>query len=217
MKNCTLLKGRNLAFVMLFLFSALGGIAQTGKTPKSDTQVIARHYPDPNESGCPYVKINWGSDLGDSFFDFETGSIPSYWENDQTYPWVIADPTNYSSYTNSYCIKSGNDSVPNSTSSISATVDYVRTGTVSFSAGCWGEGTTTSIWDKCEFYIDGVLKFKEGAAQVWNDTTFDVNAGTHTFTWSYTKDGSVNEDGDAFFVEIITTSIAPTVRKPAAK
>ena len=201
MKNCTLLKGKNLAFVMFFLFFALGGIAQTGKTPKSDMRVIARHYPDPNESGCPYVKINWGSDLGDSFFDFETGSIPSYWENDQTYPWVIADPTNYSSYTNSYCIKSGNDSVPNSTSSISATVDYVRTGTISFSAGCWGEGTTTSIWDKCEFYIDGVLKFKEGAAQVWNDTTFDVNAGTHTFTWSYTKDGSVNEDGDAFFVD----------------
>ena len=129
MKNCTLLKGKNLAFVMFFLFFALGGIAQTGKTSKSDMRVIARHYPDPNESGCPYVKIIWGTDLDEDTFDFETGIIPSYWDNDKTYPWVICDSMIYNG---SYCIKSGNGGVAGSTSSISAVVDYVRTGTIRY-------------------------------------------------------------------------------------
>ena len=165
MKNCTLLKGKNLAFVMFFLFFALGGMAQTGKTSKSETtQVIALHYPDPNESSCPYVKITWGTDLDENSFDFETGKIPSYWDNDKTYPWVIAEPdtTVYGGYQGSYCIKSGNGGVGGSTSSISAVVDYTQAGTVSFLGGCWGEGSGLSFWDKCEFYIDGELKFSQG-------------------------------------------------------
>ena len=198
MKNCTLLKGKNLAFVMFFLFFALGGIAQTGKTSKSDMRVIARHYPDPNESGCPYVKIIWGTDLDEDTFDFETGIIPSYWDNDKTYPWVICDSMIYNG---SYCIKSGNGGVAGSTSSISAVVDYVRTGTIRFAGGCWGEGSGMNIFDKCEFYIDGERIFSLGEVQSWNTYSFDVTAGTHTFTWSYTKDGSVNPTGDAFFVD----------------
>ena len=146
MKNCTLLNGKNLAFVMFFLFFALGGVAQTGKTSTSETtQVIARHYPYPNESGCPYVKIIWGTDLDENSFDFETGKIPSYWDNDKTYPWVITDSLVHGG---TFCIRSGNGGVGGSTSSISAVVDYVRTGTISFWGGCWGEGSGMNIWDK---------------------------------------------------------------------
>ena len=103
----------------------------------------------------------------------------------------------------SYCIKSGNGGVASSTSTISATVEYANDGTVSFIAECKGEGTST-IWDKCIFELDGTEKFCYGANHPgWNEYSYDVAAGSHTFTWKYSKDSSVNPTGDYMMVDDI--------------
>ena len=132
--------------------------------------------------------------------DFENQQIPSSWINDISYPWVITTPE-YAGYNGSFCMMSGNGGVHSSTSSIEVSVDFIEDGTISFLAGCWGEGGDGSNWDKCRFYIDGVMQMDYGAHQSWESVSFDVTVGNHTFTWTYKKDGSVHPAGDAFFVD----------------
>ncbi len=220
MKNCTLSHGNKnsamtkislkggkiLTLVVFFLSFTLGAMAQSG-TPRSETmQVLASHYPVPSIDGCPFVKINWGMEMDLNYFDFEYGVLPDYWINDDTYPWVVTTPDSlsYAGYNGSFCMRSGNSRISNSTSSIEATVDFERNGSVSFLGGCWGEGSSDFIWDKCEFYIDDELKFSYGALQSWDYYSFEVSAGTHVFKWSYTKDSSADPTGDAFFVDDVT-------------
>ncbi len=145
-------------------------------------------------------------------FDFEDGVVPAGWTNDATYPWVITSTSQGSGHSGTYCIKSSNSGVGSSSSSISATFTFTTAGSISFLGGIYGEGTS-SVWDACEFQIDGVQQFSYGALAAWNTYTFDVAAGTHTFTWSYSKDGSVNPTGDAFFVDNIVVELNVTCPK----
>ena len=139
---------------------------------------------------------------GTQVVTFEDGQLPAGWVNDASYPWTVGSPA-YAGYNGTYCMMSGNSGISSSTSAMEATVTFVENGSVSFLGGCWGEGTST-IWDKCQFFIDGNEQFSYGALQTWDTYSFNVTAGTHTFRWSYTKDGSVNPTGDAFFVDDIT-------------
>ena len=150
-------------------------------------------------------------------FDFEDGVIPSNWTNDATYPWTVVSESQGSGHHGVYCIKSGNSGVNSSSSSIEATFTFVGDGSISFFGGCWGEGTSTA-WDKCIFYIDGVQQFAYGALQTWDTYRFEVEAGEHKFKWSFTKDSSVNATGDAFFIDdiVIDLGSASACSKPTA-
>ena len=145
--------------------------------------------------------------------DFETGDMSQYtFTNDATYPWTVVGADNGSSY----CIKSGNGGVAESTSAIEATYNFSAAGYISFDAKCMGEGSSTA-WDKCEFSIDGEVKFSYGAnGSDWNGYTYEVDAGTHTFRWAYIKDDSVDPTGDAFFVDNITFATGTPCVTPTA-
>ena len=142
------------------------------------------------------------------FIDFETQDFSQLSAlgtvtNSTTYPWTVETPAStLAGYNGSFCMKSGNAGVSNSESSIEFTVTYLFDGSISFLGGCWGEGTTT-VYDKCLFYIDGVQQFQNGSLQSWDTYTYPVSAGSHTFKWSYKKDSSVNPTGDAFLVDDI--------------
>ena len=135
-----------------------------------------------------------------NFIDFETATLSQFpFNNTGTYPWIVVSD----GYNSAYCMRSGNTGVANSTSTIEATYTFAGNGSISFDANCMGEGTNT-YWDHCDFSIDGELQFTHGADfEDWNHYTFNVTAGTHTFTWSYIKDNSVNPTGDGFFVDNI--------------
>ena len=143
--------------------------------------------------------VPWVTNAQD-VFNFENGVIPAGWTNSTTYPWVVTSTSQDNGHNGTYCIKSGNSGVGSSTSSISATFTLVTDGSISFLGGIYGEGTST-VWDKCIFEIDGVQQFSYGALAAWATYTFPLTAGQHTFTWKYSKDGSVNPTGDAFFVD----------------
>ena len=129
--------------------------------------------------------------------DFENQLIPTEMVNDTAYPWTIIETEG------GYYIQSSNAGVSSSTSSISITVTFTADGTVEFDAECMGEGTSTA-WDKCIFSIDNEAQFTYGAhVSGWNHYSFDVTAGEHTFTWSYSKDSSVNPTGDYFAIDNI--------------
>ena len=146
--------------------------------------------------------VPWVTNAQD-VFNFENGAIPGDWTNDASHPWVVTSSSEGSGHNGTYCIKSGNSGVSSSTSSISAEFEFSTDGSISFLGGIYGEGTSTA-WDKCIFEIDGVQQFAYGALAAWNTYTFTVTAGTHTFTWKYSKDSSVDPTGDAFFVDDVT-------------
>ena len=55
------------------------------------------------------------------------------------------------------------------------------------------------------FAIDGNEQFKYGALQNdWKTYSVEIPTGTHTLTWSYSKDGSVNPVGDYFAVDNVS-------------
>ncbi|MBR5725699.1 MAG: hypothetical protein IKX56_03085, partial [Muribaculaceae bacterium] len=134
-------------------------------------------------------------------------AIPTDWTNDATYPWTIVDDH----------MESGNAGVASSTSSISVTAIFLADGTVEFDAECMGEGTST-YWDHCDFYIDEERMIYAGAnVSGWNHYSFEVPAGEHTFTWSYTKDGSVDNTGDHFAVDnVVMRSVDVNWDEPVA-
>lgn len=133
--------------------------------------------------------------------DFETGKlnqIPFISEGE--YPWDI---TGEDAESGSFCMKSGNKGIASSTSTISAMYLYETDGIIYFMAKCMGEGSGDG-WDKCIFLIDGVQQFSYGAlGNYWSNYSFPVSAGMHTFTWQYSKDSSVDPEGDGFFVDNI--------------
>ena len=137
--------------------------------------------------------------------DFDNQAIPADWITEDTYPWTVVV------YDGGYCIQSSNAGESSSTSSISVTKTYSMDGTIEFDAQCMGEGTS-SAYDKCVFSIDGVAQFANGKnGEQWDHYTFDVTEGEHTFTWSYSKDSSVNPDGDYFAVDNVVMNGVNTV------
>ncbi len=141
---------------------------------------------------------------GNTIIDFETGDFSQYtFDNTiSSYPWTVVQEGN-----DGYCMKSANAGVASSTSAIEASKNFGSDGMVSFDALCQGEGTSTH-WDKCQFFIDGVEMINHGAeVSGWNNYSYPVTAGEHTFKWSYTKDGSVNPTGDCFKVDNISFTI----------
>jgi hypothetical protein len=134
--------------------------------------------------------------------DFETGKLNQVaFFSDSQYPWDI---TNEDAESGRYSMRSGNKGISSSSSSISAMYLYGTDGFIIFDAKFMGEGSGDG-WDKCIFYIDGEQQFSYGArGNGWFvGNTFPVKAGMHTFKWEYTKDSSVNAEGDAFYVDNI--------------
>lgn len=109
------------------------------------------------------------------------------------YPWIVKGDG-----TRIYA-QSSNAGVDNSSSVLTANVNVNTPSTLSFDFKAWGEGTS---YDKCIFSVDGTQKFSYGARDNdWETYSVELSAGTHTLTWTYTKDGNVNPTGDYFAVD----------------
>ncbi len=112
------------------------------------------------------------------------------------YPWRVVEEGD-----RTYAI-SMNYGVPNSESSLYGYVNVpVEGGTLSFDFKAWGEGSST-VYDACLFFIDGVEKFRYGARDNdWETYSVDLAPGEHTLEWRYTKDNANNPEGDYFAVD----------------
>lgn len=126
-----------------------------------------------------------------------------HFESTGDYPWkVLSDGGGSFQYA-----QSGNQGVHSSTSELTASVDVPIASTLSFVFQAWGEGTTR-LYDKCIFLIDGNEQFSYGARQNdWERYDVSLEPGTHILSWKYTKDGSVNPEGDYFALDAV--SITP--------
>ncbi|MBR5673045.1 MAG: leucine-rich repeat protein [Muribaculaceae bacterium] len=120
------------------------------------------------------------------------------------YPWIVMVSDDDVPYA-----QSGNAGVSSTTSTLTATVTAVDGDILSFDFKAWGEGSST-IWDRCSFSINGVEQIACGAYQneEWETYSVYLPAGVCTLEWSYTKDASVNPEGDYFAIKAVQL-IAP--------
>ena len=117
-----------------------------------------------------------------------------------SYPWmVMAD-------VGGLYAMSGNGGVHSGTSTLTATVTVPTGGApLTFDFKAWGEGTA---YDKCIFSGDGTQQFSYGARDNdWESYTVQLASGTHTLTWTYSKDSSVHPKGDFFAVRNVKLNV----------
>ena len=136
----------------------------------------------------------------DEALNAEGGEL--HFETSEDYPWeTFTDGDRLAAW-------STNKGVSSSTSAVWTTVTANAGDVLNFDFMAWGEGTggevgISSVWDKCEFYVDEELVLRVGALQDdWTTYTYTfTSSGEHTLTWQYVKDGSVNPTGDYFAID----------------
>ena len=146
------------------------------------------------------VHVFWGWEMIE---DFETGDFSAYeWVNNSSYPWVIStnDP-----YEGTYCMKSTGEGIASVVSSIEITMTNEKDGMLSY----FYKISSETSYDKGIFYVDGVAKATVSGTSNWSEKQVAIQAGTHTYKWSYEKDGSVNSNDDCFYIDYINFFFEP--------
>jgi VCBS repeat-containing protein len=134
--------------------------------------------------------------VGQIFEDFETGDFTNMgWEFGGNASWVISTQNPYEG---AYCAKSGNIS-NDQTSVLFITMDVPADGEISF----FRKVSSESGFDYLRFYIDGSQLHQWSGEQDWNEYTFPVAEGTHTFKWEYYKDVAVSNGSDCGWIDYI--------------
>ena len=134
-----------------------------------------------------------------TFEDFESGDFSSF-------PWIHSGNTNWiitSGEKNSGNYSAQAGIISNSqSSSLEVTLDCVS-GNIEFYRKVSSEAT----YDKLKFYIDEVEVDNWSGFQDWSQVSYPVSAGTRTFKWTYSKDGSLSSGSDTAWIDDITFPI----------
>jgi len=128
--------------------------------------------------------------------DFETGDFLAYdWVNTSAIPWTISTTAVNGGV---YSAKSGAIGHSASTT-LQITMDVAANDNISFAY----KVSTESGYDFLKFYIDGTEKGSWSGDVNWSNASYPVTTGSHTFKWTYSKDGSATGGLDAVFVDDI--------------
>lgn len=114
------------------------------------------------------------------------------------YPWEVDF-----SHTGRIVAKSSNQGVSSSSSTVSLTVDMSEGDTLLFDWGVSSEKT----YDKLVFAVDGIERSNISGNITWTTVEYTApTSKTYTFTWSYTKDSSVNKERDCGFLDNVSVT-----------
>ena len=153
--------------------------------------------PEPATAGEEPPVVN---DL-DAALNVEGGTL--HFDTTETYPWIVVEEGGR------VFAQSSNGGNHSTSSDLVLVVDLDEAQTIYFEFKAWGEGSYT-FWDHCDFSIDGEVQFTYGAYDNdWELYSCIVPAGVHTLNWTYTKDSSVNPNGDYFAVDNVSLGAAP--------
>ena len=130
---------------------------------------------------------------------FETGDfIALNWALDGDALWTVTSGTSHSGM---YSARAGSISDDESCT-LSVTLDCVA-GDITF----WCKISSESGFDSLRFYIDGAQQGEWSGQHDWAEVSFPVTAGTHTFEWTYSKDGSVSQGEDTVWIDDIVLPV----------
>ena len=128
--------------------------------------------------------------------DWEMGNFNQFdWNMGGNADWTLVGENTYEG---DYCAQSG-DISDNQSSLMSVDITVINTDTISFFYKVSSEDT----YDYLRFSIDENEIDKWSGEKSWTRAAFLVNPGDHTFTWSYTKDASVDGGQDMGWVDFI--------------
>ncbi len=147
-------------------------------------------------SGGYTASYNYLIPLGMVDEDWETNDFSQFdWTQGGDVPWTI---TSSNPYEGTYCAQSGNITDDQS-STLSLEISAMINDTISF----WKKVSSEADYDKLYFKIDGADKDDWSGEIAWSKAYYPVAAGPHTFSWVYSKDGSVSSGSDAAWVDYI--------------
>ncbi len=127
---------------------------------------------------------------------FESGNFAAFnWTQGGNAPWTIVSNVVYEG---TYAAKSGLITA-GQTSTMNMGMAVPSPGTITFRYKVSSE----SSFDYLRFYIDGVQQDAWSGEIDWTQATYPVAVGNHTFTWTYSKDGSVDTGSDCAWVDEI--------------
>jgi len=165
----------------------VGSNVQVGATYEINYLLTAGHY---STAGTYVITV------GNIVEGFETGDFSMYeWTFGGNGNWVIVSDEAHSG---TYSAKSGAINHSQQTDLI-LTTEILANGEVSF----YKKVSSENGWDKLFFYIDNQEKGNWSGEEAWSLSSYPVTAGTHTFKWSYQKDGSVSNGSDCAWVDDI--------------
>ncbi|RLD60506.1 MAG: hypothetical protein DRJ05_04525, partial [Bacteroidetes bacterium] len=128
--------------------------------------------------------------------DFETGDFTLFeWETSGNSDWSVI---NSESYEGTYSAKSGAIE-DNSTTDLEINLDVLQDGEISFFRKVSSEDT----YDFLRFYIDGAMQAEWSGEMAWEEFSYDVTLGNHTFKWTYEKDQSVQNGSDCGWIDFV--------------
>jgi len=134
--------------------------------------------------------------LGQVDEDWETGDFTLFdWQTSGASPWII---TNAAPYEGIYCAQSG-DINDEESSILTVTMDVILNDTISF----WTKVSSESSYDNLTFKIDGSELGSWSGEESWTKSAYPVSAGSHTFTWDYSKDVSLSSGSDCAWLDYI--------------
>ena len=137
----------------------------------------------------------------ESIEDWETGNMSQYeWQTGGQADWFITDQNPYEGV---YCAQSG-DINDNQTSWLSLEYDVYSAENISF----WLKVSSEGSWDYLKFYIDGSQIDEWSGEEGWEEVSYPVSEGSHTFKWAYEKDGSVSNGEDCGWIDYIQFPIS---------
>lgn len=134
--------------------------------------------------------------------DWETGDMSQFdWTTGGSSNWAVS--TN-NPYEGTYTAKSG--AINNNQSNyLSLVYEIFSADSISF----WYKVSSESGYDFLKFYVDNIEKSSWSGEEGWARAAYAVTAGTHTFKWTYLKDGSVIGGSDCAWVDFIVLPAQP--------
>jgi glucuronoarabinoxylan endo-1,4-beta-xylanase len=134
-----------------------------------------------------------------SMEEFETGDFSRFsWTFLGDADWAV---TSEEAYSGLYSAQAGDIDHGESTG-LELIVDCVD-GDITF----YRKVSSESSFDYLRFYIDEVKQDKWSGGKDWERISFPVIAGTRTFEWTYSKDGSDSEGNDTAWIDDIVFPI----------
>ncbi len=139
---------------------------------------------------------------------FETGDFSLYpWQNSSSVPWTVQGSQKFSG---TYAAKSGNIG-NNASTSLNIPVIVSSAGEIMF----YYKVSSENNYDWLRFYIDGQQQGQWSGEAGWALASFPVSAGSHTFTWTYSKDVYGTSGSDSAWLDHIIFPPMETYYAPA--
>ena len=146
-------------------------------------------------SGQYAAQNEYAAKVGLIVEDFELGEFGNGWTNDASHPWRVVTESPYEGL---YCVRSGSIG-SNGTTTLILSHEAGSNDSISF----YYKVSSESGYDKLHFYIDNQEKENWSGSIGWTKAAYPVSEGRHSYRWTYTKDGSVNNGSDCGWIDLI--------------